>query len=349
MKKLFYFLTGLLFSQLLLASNYYWVGGTGVWSDFAIHWATTSGGTVFHVTIPNPTDDVFFDANSFATSADTVYLDTTITNCHSMDWSGATNAPVFYCSSYNSNLQVYGSLILSGNLSWQLGPTYLMSKATGNVINTAGAALEGVVLSDTGSWDLQSGLNIRTVSVQAGTLRTHGYPVAFSNYGGFYIRTNNSSQPVTVLLDTSFISGGGDWNVGNNSAGMLLDADSARIQITGQFTGGVKWVYSDIVCGSFYGQTDSCHFHAVQCTSATNGVAGGTANIFHDVQCLEISASYNSIYNDVQCAAIYGNNNTFHNATMNTGTGNTVSSGIYFYTLKNEAGIRKSRGKIVVE
>src|SRR5437016_4604724 len=96
MKKNIYLIAVFLFPSLLFASNYYWVGGSGNWSDFATHWATTSGGTVFHVIVPNPTDDVFFDANSFATTGDTVSLDTTITNCHSMDWSGATHVPMFY-------------------------------------------------------------------------------------------------------------------------------------------------------------------------------------------------------------------------------------------------------------
>src|SRR6185295_15915576 len=113
MKKLIYLSILFLFPQFLFASNYYWVGGTGAWSDYAAHWATTSGGTVFHVTIPSPFDDVFFDANSFATTGDTVYMDTTITNCHTMDWSTAANAPVLY--GYNVHLNLYGSLILSGN------------------------------------------------------------------------------------------------------------------------------------------------------------------------------------------------------------------------------------------
>jgi len=47
------------------ATNYYWVGGSGNWSDYASHWATTSGGSTFHSQVPTTNDDVFFDANSF--------------------------------------------------------------------------------------------------------------------------------------------------------------------------------------------------------------------------------------------------------------------------------------------
>src|SRR5437763_294135 len=121
MKKAIYLTTVLFFPQLLFATNFYWVGGSGTWSDYAHHWAIASGSTVFHVTIPNPTDDVFFDANSFAAGGDTVYLDTTITNCRTMDWSGATNSPDFF--SGGANLQIYGSMALNATMHWDIEGT----------------------------------------------------------------------------------------------------------------------------------------------------------------------------------------------------------------------------------
>jgi hypothetical protein len=47
----------------LFAADYYWVGNSGDWSDIS-HWATTSGGSVKHLQIPTPTDNVIFDTNS---------------------------------------------------------------------------------------------------------------------------------------------------------------------------------------------------------------------------------------------------------------------------------------------
>ena len=38
------------------ANEYYWVGGTGNWSDFASHWATSSGGSSFYLQIPQSGD-----------------------------------------------------------------------------------------------------------------------------------------------------------------------------------------------------------------------------------------------------------------------------------------------------
>ena len=56
------------------AADFYWVGGSGDWSDIANHWATTSGGSTFHVLVPTPLDDVHFDANSFGAGSDVVTI-----------------------------------------------------------------------------------------------------------------------------------------------------------------------------------------------------------------------------------------------------------------------------------
>ena len=59
MKKLYFVILTLAvicFNQNTKAADYYWVGGTGNWSDFATHWATTSGGVVFHLAEPGPAD-----------------------------------------------------------------------------------------------------------------------------------------------------------------------------------------------------------------------------------------------------------------------------------------------------
>lgn len=77
MKTFFTNISFLLFFTLSLtqtqAADYYWVGGTGNWDDFANHWATTSGGTIFHSSIPNDSDDVFIDVNSLQQS-DTIFF-----------------------------------------------------------------------------------------------------------------------------------------------------------------------------------------------------------------------------------------------------------------------------------
>ena len=55
------------------AGTFYWVGGSGNWSDYQHHWSTTSGGATFQIHQVTPLDDVIFDNNSFTTSNDNLY------------------------------------------------------------------------------------------------------------------------------------------------------------------------------------------------------------------------------------------------------------------------------------
>ncbi|HKR03583.1 MAG TPA: hypothetical protein VJY62_03030, partial [Bacteroidia bacterium] len=98
MKKLISGIMLFLYAGVLHAANYYWTSGTGNWSNFASHWATSSGGTTFHSAPPGPSDDVFFDANSFLNAGDTVYVDVANAFCKNFDWTGSANNPVFTSS-----------------------------------------------------------------------------------------------------------------------------------------------------------------------------------------------------------------------------------------------------------
>ena len=112
MKKFFTFFL-LLFMSFSWAADYYWVGGSGKWSEIE-HWRTTSGGTSLPSVIPGPTDNVFFDAKSgFTTSSKTVMLDNTV-NCHNITFSGSAVAPTL-TQSGSQTLNIYGSS------EWQTG------------------------------------------------------------------------------------------------------------------------------------------------------------------------------------------------------------------------------------
>src|SRR5665811_1037524 len=89
-------------------SDYYWVDGTGNWSD-NIHWATTSGGATNHASSPTSIDNVIFDANSFSSTGQTVTVNIPQVYFKNMTWTGALNNPTF-TNSYTMNIS--GSLTL---------------------------------------------------------------------------------------------------------------------------------------------------------------------------------------------------------------------------------------------
>jgi len=72
----------------LFADDYYWVGDGGDWTDYTVHWATSSGGSTMHTSIPDINDNVYFDANSFSQDSQVVAIDTSRIECFIMSWSG---------------------------------------------------------------------------------------------------------------------------------------------------------------------------------------------------------------------------------------------------------------------
>lgn len=100
----------------LRAGKYFWVNGSGNWTDLN-HWATTSGGAVMHSVLPGISDTVYFDASSFAADGRVVSLDTNRAFCAMMDWTG-TAYSVEFNSLSSDTLTIAGSLILAEKLTF---------------------------------------------------------------------------------------------------------------------------------------------------------------------------------------------------------------------------------------
>src|SRR5690554_6454609 len=109
-----YFL--LFFAFQLQAADYYWVGGTGNWSDIN-HWATTSGGSIKHSIVPGSGDNVYFDANSGLLDTSIVDFPAGNAYCQNMSWVGVTTRPIFR-NNTSSTLYISGNLELSSTVRY---------------------------------------------------------------------------------------------------------------------------------------------------------------------------------------------------------------------------------------
>ncbi len=107
----FVFILLLFAANNLKAANFYWVGGTGNWSDVS-HWATTSGGTAFHTQPPTANDDVYFDSNSFSSALQAITFNTAIAQCKNFDWNTLNN--VIWSLPSGTQLHVNGSFSVTG-------------------------------------------------------------------------------------------------------------------------------------------------------------------------------------------------------------------------------------------
>lgn len=170
------------------SANYYWVNGTGNWSESGTHWATSSGGAAFHLQPPTQNDDVFFDANSFSGPLQSVTIDIFNAECRNMDWTGATNNPTL--AGMNS-ISIYGSLTFIPAMSCTMsGGLYFTSNSPLTNINTGGLTLANVQqfsfqMGSTGTWTLLSDINLTSVfnsiMFNDGNLNTNGYTINCDN------------------------------------------------------------------------------------------------------------------------------------------------------------------------
>ena len=166
------------------AADYYWVGGSGNWSEYANHWATTSGGTTFHTQAPTKNDDVFFDENSFLAAGSVVTIDEEA-YCKNMDWTGANYNPHL---SFNTGIDIHSSLILhlSMTVFTNGGPINFLSSETGNLINTYGIDLNDLRINFIGSgeWTLINDLNMPNgfIRLDKGTFNTNGNTITVRSF-----------------------------------------------------------------------------------------------------------------------------------------------------------------------
>ena len=229
-KNIFLFALIVLFSKFnARAANYYWVGGSGNWSNHAVHWATASGGNVFHVQVPTSFDNVYFDANSFTAPGQIVTNDTTIAYCHDMDWTGVTNNPVFEAANSMIELKVFGSLTLSPLVNFTFnGRLTFTSFNIGNTIRTFSEVLQCPIEFNGagGEWALLDSLTTtKNCTLTYGTVRTNSNNVRCNSFYSY------STNVRAIFLGTSTVSitqnVGGNWYV---SRSLVIDADSSIIR-----------------------------------------------------------------------------------------------------------------------
>ncbi|WP_145854974.1 hypothetical protein [Pedobacter suwonensis] len=217
------------------AASYYWVGGSGDWSQIS-HWRTSSGGALIPSVIPGPTDNVFFDSNSGFTATNRSITLNITGNCHNITFSGGGVAPAF-TQIGQQTLNIYGSS------EWQAGMRaiditniyYRHSNEdktiksngviTGNINNSASF----VQFEEEKSISLLDVFSVVGLNHTAGAWNTNGYTVnirqSFTSNSGTKPRIINlgSSQLYLNNSTSSFIT---------NSSLVTLNAGTSHIHFT---------------------------------------------------------------------------------------------------------------------
>jgi gliding motility-associated-like protein len=215
-----------LFPAFIQAEDYYWVGGTGNWSNLN-HWRTADNQIPNEV--PDAYDNVIFNENSFLNPFDTVYINTGNPTCHDMTWENLADTVVLKGGTNTVSFDIFGSVTMHPKvLNKFSGKMAFLSNEQGNTITCAGTNFSGTLFFEgSGEWILQDTLLV---------LDTIAWEFVFfapgtTTYGNSsLIRHNNGRLDVNeqAIITGSFVT--------NGIAPCELDFENASAYILGSWT-----------------------------------------------------------------------------------------------------------------
>lgn len=254
------------------SATYYWVSGTGNWSDLT-HWATSSGGNTFYASVPGNSDDVVFDANSFSSTNQSVTINVSA-NMKSLSFTGIPTGTSIYGS-----ITVYGSVTLHSNLSSGL---YIALKGTGtHTFTSAGQTIGNIIQSGSGSYTLQDPLKVSSsIDIQDGSFYANGYNIDCGTFGS----TTKNTRTIDISNITITLRSG--WgatslfylqNLTLNSSGCQFEVlDSHVLYFYGNYPISIKGAH-------FYYATATANglvqFRAENCTATGSIILDGLGTV----------------------------------------------------------------------
>ena len=154
----------------LYAADYYWVGGSGDWSDIN-HWATTSGGTTKHIQTPTSNDNVIFDVNSMSATAN-INLNSQTIFCRNFDIHTITNTLNF--SGVCKTWRIYGGISLSTKMNSFSSPDMQFEGQSGtHNLEFNGKTINfSLYFLGTAAWVLTDTLICEDIHLKGGTFST---------------------------------------------------------------------------------------------------------------------------------------------------------------------------------
>ena len=239
----------LLLGQSLFATDYYWVGGTGKWTDYKNHWATSSGGSTFCKLVPTSADNVHFDANSFSSGGQSVTLDSAAF-CHDFDWSGATNSPGL---KINNAINVFGSFRLLKSMSVSGNADILFRASSGSNFITTGGKTFSNNISFTGSatWILKDSLLQTVSSTYILSFAGGNFYASNGTISAWWLRTDGTATR-SLHLGTSTVKVVAF--VDSLSSGLSVYGDTSNVYLTkngSYFYGTSKVSFYNFTCQQY--------------------------------------------------------------------------------------------------
>ena len=256
----------LFFSNQGNSADYYWVGGSGDWSEIS-HWATSSGGNVKYSVTPSAGDNVFFDENSFQVNGQIVTINGDIAFANNLIFKNISNSPIFR-SSNTTLLTLFGSLELIPLMTFQFDGDILFSSSnTNNTINFANHnAATNVTFKGTGSWTLVSNLTIsNTLNILEGTIDFGSNQIS----AAFFDSYSTSKRNVNFNNATILLTGLSVRNNAANKLDFLFNTYTIRINAAQwvSTSSNSKIIMSKPICNVLFNSTGTVNMPGLVATS----------------------------------------------------------------------------------
>lgn len=227
-KVFLFFLFSFFLTSQLSAADFHWVGATGNWSDFATHWATTSGGAIFHTNAPTAADNVFFDASSgaanYTVTVDVVAVANNLTfSGNAFSFNGANSLTINGIST-NSSTQI---IDFGGANTYSFVGNFIAGTTTTTNFSNANSSSFGNVIVDAGATFRFSSTAGGNATV-TGTFTPNGNctnPVTLSATGASTAPVNFTNPQTWSGVHVSQI----------NSTGDFVTVNSISVVVTGKF------------------------------------------------------------------------------------------------------------------
>ncbi|NJO91741.1 MAG: hypothetical protein HC831_24315, partial [Chloroflexia bacterium] len=209
------------------SKDYYWVGGTGDWEDPA-HWSFSSGGAggAAGACLPSQNDNVYFDAQSFSTDGESVSVNIEKINCKTMDWSQIDDN-VAFSNTVGSELDVYGSFLLSSALNWNFSGDLSFKGTNGDFqINTEEKQLNKNVtfVGENAGWEILSDFLVsKQIELRQGNIICHGQTIVSETF------LSNSAGLSGLDVDNTMINLENSWNTQQN---FTFQGDNSKIRLS---------------------------------------------------------------------------------------------------------------------
>ena len=237
--------TGLIFFFLLCVSspafclNYYWVNGSGVWSDLS-HWNTMPDGSgPIHLNIPTSMDDVYFMNNGGVGYTVTMDAANTIVKCRNMDWSAAPAGCTL--TGTGTRADIHGSVVLKAGMTFNFAGDiwFVIDMNVTNTITSNGVHFPQSVnfTGNAGSWEMSDALFVENrITHYHGKLKTNNYKLTIRN--GYFSQINGSATQSLDLGSSEMYVIDGDIQMPFDNNNMTVGTSHIKMGSGGTIYGG---------------------------------------------------------------------------------------------------------------